>query len=99
MIQSLWWLTTTKMTHFIPTRKTVITPQLANLFITHIFHPHELPRSIMSNKDVKLTDQFWTAIFEALRTELEMSSRDHPKTDGQTERVNQTLEDVLRTCH
>ena len=50
----------------------------------------------MSDKDVKFTGHFWTAICNALRTKLEMSSGDHPKMDSQTERVNQTLEDMLR---
>ena len=72
----------TKMAHFIPTRKTVTTPQAADLLITHIFRLHGLPRSIVSDRDVKFTSQFWTVVFEALRTELGMSGGNHHETDG-----------------
>ena len=87
----------TKMAHFIPTRESVSAPQVADLFISHIFRLHGLPRSIVSDRDTRFTSHFWTAVFDALKTELGMSSGDHPETDGQTERVNQTLEDMLRS--
>ena len=87
----------TKMAHFIPTRESVIAPQVADLFISHIFRLHGLPRSIVSDRDTRFTSHFWTAVFDALKTELGMSSGDHPDMDGQTERVNQTLEDMLRS--
>ena len=87
----------TKMTHFIQTRESVSAPQVADLFISHVFHLHGLPRSIVSNRDTHFTSHFWTVVFDALKTELGMSSGDHPEMDGQTERVNQTLEDMLRS--
>ena len=87
----------TKMAHFILTRESVSAPQVADLFISHVFRLHGLPRSIVSDRDTHFTSHFWTAVFDALKTELGMSSGDHPETDGQTERVNQTLEDMLRS--
>ena len=87
----------TKMAHFIPTRESVSAPQVADLFISHIFRLHGLPRFIVSDRDTRFTSHFWTAVFDAQKTELGMSSGDHPETDGQTERVNQTLEDMLRS--
>ena len=42
--------------------------------------------------------RFWEQLQEALGTKLIRSSAYHPQTDGQTERVNQILEDMLRAC-
>ena len=72
----------TKMAHFIPTRESVSAPQVADLFISHIFCLHGLPRSIMLDRDTRFSSHFWTAVFDALKTELGMSSGDHLETDG-----------------
>jgi hypothetical protein len=39
---------------------------------------------------------FWEQLHECLGTQLIRSSSYHPQTDGQTERINQILEDMLR---
>ena len=51
---------------------------------------------IVSDRDPKFTSDFWTQVFKKLETTLSMSSTDHPQFDGQTERVNQIIEDMLR---
>ena len=81
----------TKMAHFIPTRESVSVPQVADLFLSHIFCLHGLPRSKVSDRDTRFTSHFWTAVFDALKTELGMSSGDHPETDGQTEKSQPDL--------
>jgi hypothetical protein len=86
----------TKMAHFIPTTKKVSATQVADLFIQHIFRIHGLPETIVSDRDTRFTGQFWTSLFTKLGTKLKFSSGEHPETDGQTERVNQVLEDMLR---
>ena len=48
--------------------------------------------------DVRFTFAFWSRLHPALGTELKYSTAYHPQTDGQTERVNQILEDMLRAC-
>lgn len=85
-----------KMAHFIPTKETVEAPQVAELFIQNVFRIHGLPTSIVSDRDVRFCGHFWRHIFDKLHVTLNMSSGDHPETDGQTERVNQVLEDMLR---
>ena len=50
----------------------------------------------MSDHDRKFNSHFWRAVFQRLGTMLNFSTADHPKIDGQTERVNQVLEDMLR---
>ena len=86
----------TKMCHLIPTTGTVTAPGAANLFVTNIFRLHGLPIKIVSDRDPKFTSEFWKTLFARLKTRLAMSSASHPQTDGQTERTNRTLEQVLR---
>ena len=51
----------------------------------------------MSDRDRKFNSNFWREVFKKLDTTLSMSTMDHPESDGQTERVNQILEDMLRS--
>ena len=85
----------TKMVKFIPTKKTVKTPELARLFIEHLYKLYGLPADIVSDRDRKFDSHFWREVFQKLETTLSMSTADHPQSDGQTERVNQVLEDML----
>ena len=66
------------------------------MFIDNIFRLHGLPRTIVSDRDPRFTSDFWKALFEILNVKLKPSTAYHPETDGQTERVNRTLEQVLR---
>jgi len=53
---------------------------------------------IVSNRGAQFTSKFWEKLHRALGTQLSSSSTYHPQLDGQTERVNQILEDMLRSC-
>ena len=86
----------TKFAHFIPVKSNYTAVDIAKIFISQIFKLHGMPRSIISDRDVKFTSQFWKAFFDAVGTTLNMSTAYHPETDGQTERVNQVMEDMLR---
>jgi hypothetical protein len=88
----------TKVAHFIPVKTTYSGPQLAELYISRIVYLHGVPKKIMSNRGTQFTSRFWERLHEALDTQLCFSSAYHPRTDGQTERVNQILEDMLRAC-
>ena len=57
---------------------------------------HGIPAHIINDKNAKFTSNFWKATFKAIGTELKMSIAFHPQTDGETERVNHVLEDMLR---
>ena len=61
-----------------------------------IFHLHGIPKVIISNRDPKFTRNLWKSLFKGLNTTLNFSTSFHPQTDGQTEWVNQILEDMLR---
>jgi hypothetical protein len=59
---------------------------------------HGVPKKIVSDRGTQFTSHFWQHLHEALGTHLNFSSAYHPQTDGQTERTNQILEDMLRAC-
>jgi transposase InsO family protein len=82
--------------HFIPVRTTYQAPDIARVFISEIVRLHGVPQKIISDRGSVFTGRFWTSFQEALGTQLNFSTAYHPETDGQTERTNQTLEDMLR---
>ncbi|GJV17351.1 putative reverse transcriptase domain-containing protein [Tanacetum coccineum] len=88
----------TKSAHFIPTRATDSMETLTRLYIKEIVSRHGVPISIILDHDNHFTSRFWQSLQNALRTQLDMSTAYHPKTDGQSERTIQTLEDMLRAC-
>ena len=59
---------------------------------------HGIPLSIVSDRDLRFTSQFWQSLQRALGTQLNFSTVFHPQIDGQSERVIQILEDMLRVC-
>ena len=72
--------------------------KLAELYIKEIVRLHEIPISIISDRDPRFTSRFWGKLQEALSTRLNFSITFHPQTDGQSERVIKILEDMLRSC-
>jgi hypothetical protein len=70
----------------------------AEQYIDRIVCLHELPRTIVSDRGAQFVARFWEQLQESLGTKLMRSSAYHRQTDGQTERVNQLLEDMLRAC-
>jgi transposase InsO family protein len=87
-----------KVAHFIPVKTTYKGAKLAELYITRIVCLHGVPKKIVSDRGTKFTSRFWEKLHVAMGTKLNFSSAYHPQTDGQTERVNQILEDMLRDC-
>lgn len=87
-----------KATHFIPVQSTYRVVQIAHIFMQNVFRLHGLPKTIISDRDVKFTSAFWRALFAELGTPLNFSTAYHPQTDGQTKRVNKMVEDMLRAC-
>ena len=87
----------TKMVHYVPTSTTVTATHLATLFLRHVVRLHGVPDSIISDRDPRFTAHFWRAFWTQLGSKLVMSTAYHPQTDGQTERANRTLEEMLRS--
>ena len=88
----------TKSAHFLPIRMTDPVAKLSRLYLEEIVRLHGIPLSIVSDRDSRFTSRFWESFQTAMGTELRMSSAYHPQTDGQSERVIQILEDMLRCC-
>jgi hypothetical protein len=86
-----------KMVRLVEVKKSVTAPQAAQLFVDHVFRHHGLPEAFVSDRDPRFVSHFRQHLFRLLGTKLDMSTADHPQTDGQTERVNRVLEDVLRS--
>ncbi|KAE9292797.1 hypothetical protein PF008_g24972 [Phytophthora fragariae] len=86
-----------KMVRLAAVRKSVTAPQAAQLFVNNVFRHHGLPKAFVSDRDPRFVSHFWQHLFRLLGTRLDMSTADHPQTDGQTERVNRVLEDILRS--
>jgi hypothetical protein len=85
-----------KLTHFIPCTTTITAAETAALFVKEIYRHHGLPSSIVSDRDPRFTSHFWSAVMRHLDTKLHMSTAFHPQTDGQSERANRTVEEMLR---
>jgi transposase InsO family protein len=88
----------TKVAHFIPVKTTYSGPQLAELYMSGIVYLHGVPKRNVSDRGIQFTSKFLERLRETLDTQLCFSSSYHPQTDGQTGRVNQILEDMLRAC-
>ena len=88
----------TKSAHFIPVRTDYSLDKLAELYIKEIVRLHGIPISIISDRDPRFTSRFWGKLQEALDTRLNFSTAFHPQTDGQSQRVIQIMEDMLRSC-
>jgi hypothetical protein len=88
----------TKVAHFIPVKTTYSGAQLAELYMSRIVCLHGVSKKIVSDRGTQFTSRFWKRLHESMDTKLNFSSAYHPQTDGQTERTNQVLEDMLRAC-
>jgi hypothetical protein len=87
----------TKFAHFLPLSHPYTIHKVASIFLDNIFKLHGLPKVIVSDRDRIFTSKLWQELFSALKVDLHFSTAYHPESDGQTERVNQCLEQYLRT--
>ena len=90
------WLT--KLAHFLVVRMTFTREEFCKLYIREIVRLHGVPVSIVSDQDPRFTAKFWNSFQKAMGTQLRMSTAFHPQIDGQSERIIQVLEDMLRAC-
>ncbi|KAL0439603.1 UNVERIFIED_CONTAM: Transposon Ty3-G Gag-Pol polyprotein [Sesamum latifolium] len=90
----------TKYSHFLALKHPYTATSVAKVFFDHICKLHGLPVSIVSDRDRLFTSKFWKELFTLSGVSLDMSTAYHPQSDGQTKRVNQCLENYLRSmCH
>jgi hypothetical protein len=86
----------TKWAIFIPTVTTLNSSNLVELILQHVVSQHGLPSHIVSDRGSKFVSKLWRNLMERLGINLRLSTAYHPQTDGQTERINQVLEQYLR---
>ncbi|KAH9770474.1 hypothetical protein KPL71_012393 [Citrus sinensis] len=86
----------TKYAHFIGVSHPFTAKKIAEVFVDRVARLHGVPCTIVSDRDVVFTSNFWKEFFKLQGTQLKMSSAYHPETDGQTEVVNRSLQQYLR---
>nr|GFA99496.1 putative reverse transcriptase domain, ribonuclease H-like domain, aspartic peptidase domain protein [Tanacetum cinerariifolium] len=86
----------TKSAIFMPIREIDPLDKLARIYLKEVVTKHGIPVSIICDRDPRFSSNFWKSLQKALGTNLDMGTAYHPKTDGQSERTIQTLEDMLR---
>ncbi|GJS55144.1 putative reverse transcriptase domain-containing protein [Tanacetum coccineum] len=79
-------------------RETDSMEKLARIYLKEVVTRHEIPVSIICDRDPRFTSNFWRSLPKALGTDLDMSTAYNPQTDRQSERTIQTLDDMLRAC-
>ena len=85
-----------KAAHFISVKYTYMAINIAYIFMKDIFRLHGVPKVIILDRYVKFIGNLWKDLFKGLCTQFNFNIVYHPQTDGQTESVNQVLEDMLR---
>jgi len=85
----------TKIEHFIPATERTSTEGLAQLFRDNVWKLHGLPDSIISDRGPQFTAEIMKELNHILGIETKLLTAFHPQTDGQTERMNQELEQYL----
>jgi hypothetical protein len=87
----------TKYGYFIPYKENSSAEELAYAFLRVVVSNHGLPDEIISDRGTTFASKFWQSLSARLGTNHKLSTAYHPQTDGQTERLNQTLEQYLRS--
>jgi len=86
----------TKTKHLAFTKTTLTSQQAVDLFMREVVRHHGVPEMLVHDRDKLFTANFWKGFWQELQTKLGMSTAYHPQTDGQTERENRTMEEIVR---
>ena len=86
----------TKMAEFFPCSSTITSKATANLFLQEVFSRHSLPKEVIYDRGPQFISRFWSQFLKGLSIKPCRSSGYHPQSDGQTEQINQILEQYLQ---
>src|SRR6201996_2923266 len=81
---------------FVPCQETVTAEEVAAIYLRHVYKQYGVPKKIISDRDTRFTSKFAKALCKTLQIHQNISTAYHPRTDGQSERTNQWLEQYLR---
>ena len=87
----------TKMVHLVPTTENLTSRGFAEMLLSQVIRLHSCPDNIVSDRGSIFNSKFEKEFLKGIRCEPHFSSAYHPQSDGQTERANQVLEQVLRS--
>lgn len=86
----------TKYAYMLPFKESSTAEDMAHAFLRTIVANHGTLDEVISDRDKLFTSKFWTTLIALLGTKHKLYTAFHPQTDGQTERLNQTMESYLR---
>ena len=84
-----------KMTHFVATMEGTLAEGLARLFRDNVWRLYGLPESVVSDRGPQFVAELTKELNEMLSIKTKLSTAFHPQMDGQTEYMNQELEQYL----
>ena len=84
------------MAYFVPYHKEIPAKESSELFIDNCYRLHDVPKVIVSAGTPNFFLQFWQSFIRELNIKLNMSTARHPRNDGLTERVDATMQTLLR---
>ncbi|CEL53446.1 hypothetical protein RSOLAG1IB_11378 [Rhizoctonia solani AG-1 IB] len=86
----------TKFVVLVPVSKKLKAPELAEIFLNQVWKQYGLPGEAVSDQGTMFNNKFLRALYKQLGIDPHFSSAYHPQSNGQTERVNPTIEHFLR---
>jgi hypothetical protein len=87
----------TKMFHAEPCTVNVTAEGVAKLYLHSVVRHHGFAKTLISDRDPRFVAGFWQEVQRLLGTRVKMSTADHAQTDGQSERANRTLLQLMRS--
>ena len=85
-----------KMVHLDAVPESISASSCARVFVDAVFCLHGLPRELVSDRDSRFQAEYWCSVLKTLETRFNMSTSNHPETDGQTERADRVLAEIFR---
>jgi transposase InsO family protein len=86
----------TKRAYSLPCYKTTTAKEMAGMYYKYVWRNHGVPDSVVSDRGPQFISHFWDEFCRMLGVKIKLSSSEHPQTDGQTEIMNQYLDQRLR---
>ncbi|GBG85534.1 hypothetical protein CBR_g40172 [Chara braunii] len=106
LLQRFWWPTmmrdaqlyveTCQYARLVAMPETARTEYVIRMFKENWVRDFGLPKSIISDRDVRFTSELWKAAAAEQGTQLQMTSRNHPEANGQAEQLNRVVQHLLR---